>query len=286
MISPIIANIFMEHLEERALESASKKPSLWLRYVDDTFTLWPHNQDSLDEFLHHLNSICPTIQFTMETESNNQLPFLDITVKRTGPNKIKTEIYRKQTHTDRYLNYRSYHPHHIKNGIINTLNHRAKAICKDQTSLAQETNHLRSVFRSNGYPDAMVNRIIQSTKNKSSVNKEELQQETKTIMTIPYVQGVSEKIKRVCYKEGIHVVFRSGKTLRSILTHVKPKPDDNNLPGVIYKIPCLDCNRSYIGETGRTLQVRIGEHKRHCRNLDTNKSAVAQHSLEEGHRID
>ncbi len=105
-------------------------------------------------------------------------------------------------------------------------------------------------------------------------------------MSIPYVLGISEKIKRVCYKECIHVVFRSGKTLRSILTHVKPKLDDNNLPGVIYKIPCLDCNCSYTGETGRTLQVRIGEHKRHCRNLDTSKFAVAQHTLEEGHRID
>ena len=31
--------------------------------------------------------------------------------------------------------------------------------------------------------------------------------------------------------------------------------------GVIYKIPCQDCNTNYIGETGRALSTRIKEHQ-------------------------
>jgi hypothetical protein len=35
-LSPIVANLFMEKFEKRALESYPLKPSRWKRYVDDT----------------------------------------------------------------------------------------------------------------------------------------------------------------------------------------------------------------------------------------------------------
>ncbi len=88
-LSPIIANIFMESLEDNiALQTANIKPSIWLCYVDDTFTLWPHNRQSLNMFLEHLNSLRPSIKFTMEVDSNHQLPFLDVMVERTNSNSI------------------------------------------------------------------------------------------------------------------------------------------------------------------------------------------------------
>ena len=65
-----------------------------------------------------------------------------------------------------------------------------------------------------------------------------------------------------------------------MLTKVKLPSDPLNSPGVIYRIPC---NRSY---TGRTLKVRLTEHQRCCRNLDAQRSVVAQYALDEDHRID
>ena len=44
-LSPLLANIYMEYFEEMALVSTSLKPSIWLRYVDDTFILWSHQED-------------------------------------------------------------------------------------------------------------------------------------------------------------------------------------------------------------------------------------------------
>ncbi|XP_030751507.1 uncharacterized protein LOC115879020 [Sitophilus oryzae] len=67
-ISPIIANFFIRRFKEKALESSVLKPAVWFRYVDDTFVVWKHGRDSLDDFLHHLNSQSPSIKFTMETE--------------------------------------------------------------------------------------------------------------------------------------------------------------------------------------------------------------------------
>ena len=38
-ISPLMANIFMEEFEVKALQSLPNPPSLWLRFVDDTFVI-------------------------------------------------------------------------------------------------------------------------------------------------------------------------------------------------------------------------------------------------------
>jgi hypothetical protein len=73
-----MSNIFMEHFEKLALESAQHKPSLWLRDVDDTFVLWPHGPERLQNFLRHLSSLEPSIQFTMETESGSAIVFCDL----------------------------------------------------------------------------------------------------------------------------------------------------------------------------------------------------------------
>ena len=56
-LSPIIANIYMEHFEELALTSSILQPKVWWRYVDDTFVIWPHSQSTLPLFLSHLNNI-------------------------------------------------------------------------------------------------------------------------------------------------------------------------------------------------------------------------------------
>ena len=107
----------MEHFEEIAMKTANKTPPMWLRYVDDTYSLWPHGPEELSPFLKHINGIRPSIQFTMELEKDGKIPFLDILVVKDN-GRIRTEVYRKPTHTDRYLHYQSCHPQHIRTGII------------------------------------------------------------------------------------------------------------------------------------------------------------------------
>jgi hypothetical protein len=58
----------MEDFEKLARDSAQHKPSLWLRYLADTFVAWPYGPEQLQNFLRHLNSLRPSIQFTMEIE--------------------------------------------------------------------------------------------------------------------------------------------------------------------------------------------------------------------------
>ena len=53
-VSAVIANLYMEEFEERAIATANYKPKIWKRYVDDTFTVL--GKDYVDGFLQHLNS--------------------------------------------------------------------------------------------------------------------------------------------------------------------------------------------------------------------------------------
>ncbi|XP_071442216.1 uncharacterized protein [Hetaerina americana] len=123
-----------------AIESHDKKPKLWLRYVEDTFVIWPHGPEELQRFLEHLDSQHPAIQFTMETEKDNEIPFLDIMVKRRTNGSIGHSVYRKATHTDRSLNAHSHHHPSQKASLVATLLHRAYKL-SDAKSLAKEKGH-------------------------------------------------------------------------------------------------------------------------------------------------
>ena len=158
-LSPVVANLFMEAFEKRALESAVLRPRLWLRYVDDTFVLWPHSAEELDAFQDRLNSQHPAIQFTMEKESDGKIAFLDVLVERKG-SKLSTGVYRKKTHTDRYINFQSYHHPRVKSGVISCLKNRAMRVCDDE-HLKMEMIHLKRTFRVNGYPPSVISRSLQ-----------------------------------------------------------------------------------------------------------------------------
>ena len=68
-------------------------------------------KDETDDFLNHLNSIELTVQFTVETaDDDNTLPFLDTCLHHMEGCIIQTSVYRKPTHTERYLDYMSHHP--------------------------------------------------------------------------------------------------------------------------------------------------------------------------------
>ena len=84
-------------------------------HVDNTFVIWTHGPDKLENFHSHLNSLRRSIQLTVEKD-NNRLPFLDVLVMKEG-NHMKTSIYRKPTHTDQYLHFELYHHPRIKSVI-------------------------------------------------------------------------------------------------------------------------------------------------------------------------
>ena len=119
----------------------------------------------------------------------------------------------------------------------------------------------------------------------TSGHDEEQEREKEPLVVIPYVAGMTEDIRRVCRKFNIRVVFKSGRTLRSMLTKVKDTLPLGKQSNVVYRIPC-SCGQVYIGETKRRLETWLKEHRDTCERGMMEKSAVAEHAWENHHPID
>ena len=79
-VSAVLANMIMEDVEQRALAISPVKPSFWKRYADDVISAVSGNK--AESLPSHLNSVEPSIQFTLEREKDKRLPFLDFNVSR------------------------------------------------------------------------------------------------------------------------------------------------------------------------------------------------------------
>ena len=74
--------------------------------LDDTFILFKHASHA-PLFLNYLNNQHQNIAFTIETEQNQKLPFLDVVITRSN-NKIRTSVYRKPTFSGQGLSFFSF----------------------------------------------------------------------------------------------------------------------------------------------------------------------------------
>ena len=263
-LSPIVANIFMEQFEKEALETAPHPPSLWKRFVDDTFVII--EDQFKDEFFHHLNSLNTNIKFTAETsKADGSISFLDtwITPQRDGS--LQTKVYRKPTHTHQYLQWDSHHSISNKYSVISSLMHRAKDVCSTKQSPKEEQKVIQEALQACKYPPWAIHRMktkINSTINRRNTNTIENRPRYRNSVTVPYNEGLGETFKNICKRYGIQVYYKSGKTIKEELVAVKDQDHIRKKSGIIYRYQCdkLECDHEYIGETARTFGERFKEH--------------------------
>ena len=153
----IINNLCMEEIEKTAIDSTPVPPKVWKRYVDDSFCVIKRN--AVSSFHDSLNSVDQHISFTIEHESNGKLPFLDTLITRDN-GKLVVDIYRKPTHTDRYLDFNSHHDKKHKTSTAETLLHRALNLPNTQDGRNRETARVCAALHSNGYPSKITEDII------------------------------------------------------------------------------------------------------------------------------
>ena len=117
--------------EQKWLANVASRPSIWFRYVDDTFSLFD-SEATAASFLHFFNTRHPNIKFTMELEENQEIPFLDVRIKR-NLNNFTTTVHRKTTFTGLYTKWDSFTPRKYKINLICTLTYRCLRICSSSS---------------------------------------------------------------------------------------------------------------------------------------------------------
>ena len=161
-ISVTIAILVMETIETKALQTFQNSPIMLKRYINDTFVvIKKHN---LETFHEHLNNIEASIKFTLETESNNSLPLLDVLVVKKNSGNLTTKLYQKPVHTNRFLNFNSQHSLSQKREMISTLSHKinSKLIMK-KTDKSIEIKKLIETLKKNDYSEWFVRQTLRHT---------------------------------------------------------------------------------------------------------------------------
>ena len=166
----------------------------------------------------------------------------------------------------------------VKKGTVRCLYDRAPNLTQRDENLK---SNLMKTFIGNGYPRAFVRSAL---KQRTPREPDDNETERPPMAYLPYVAGISERIRKVCRDFNIRTVFKSRPTLRSLLTKVKDPLPTTKQSNVVYDVPCT-CGKVYIGETKCRLETCLNEHRDACTRFLTDKSAIAEHAWANDHPI-
>lgn len=106
-ISGTLAGWVLDDLTTTIMNRTKSRVKLIKKYVDDYFIIV--HKDDVNLLLNEFNNAHHSTKFTIETEKDGGLPFLDMYIQRDG-NTLTTNWYCKDVASGRLLNYLSAHP--------------------------------------------------------------------------------------------------------------------------------------------------------------------------------
>ena len=275
--APSYAIIFMAEFEEFALSNLEYAPCIWWRYIDDVFFVWEHGEEKLEEFMLYLNSVHPTIKFTGK-HSPHTIEFLDVLVTRVG-NRLKTDLFVKETDTHQYLQFSSCHPWHTKKGIPYSQALRMRRICSEDDDFHKRCEDLHGWLLNRGFNNRMVTDQIERAKNSDRNSlldvENEQARDNKVNFVVTYHPALNRKLIEIlrsnhfllqrdpdhasCFNDVPRVAFRRPKNLKDRLVSAKLPIHDMSEMGCFSD--CRDCRSdcttgAYL-ETTNTFRAKL-----------------------------
>ena len=117
------------------------------------------------EFFNYFNTRHTNIKFTMETEVNKIIPFLDVLIDNSQ-NILKTSTYHESTYSSLLLNYTRFTSRFYKMGLIKCLNSRTYRINNTWPGFHDNVSKIKDVLKKNSYPPFILDKIIKDYINK------------------------------------------------------------------------------------------------------------------------
>ena len=299
-LGPTLANIFMSKIESEAKERGATF-DYYTRYVDDCFSIVP-DLAVAQLNLSILNQIHPKIQFTIETETDGVLAFLDIEITNSGSG-FSTTLYKKPTDTSLLLNFHSASPMSFKRSLVTGFVSRIFNLTSDYYRLHHAIGDLRSVLQKNQYPTEFFDPIIRKKLSdllaqkhhqpeqahmsgrpeQDHPNQAPEQEDTTIVFKLQYrgpqTDTLFHNLRRLMPSEVVLRCVSSSTKLRDIVGLKSPIPVEER-SSIVYSLSC-SCGALYVGRTCRHLVTRINEHQKpgglanvHQRNCQLQNSRI------------
>jgi hypothetical protein len=204
--------------------------------------------------------------------------------------KSTVEVYRKPTHTGRFLDFRSHNPMQHKKAVASSLYRRALLLPTRSEQSEKEIQWVTGTLKTNGYPTCFLKKTLKEARQKASRTRQSVQSqragERVSFATIPYVAGVSERIARVLRQYSVVTAYKSSGCVGTAVSKLKDKVPLLSRTHVVYNIPCRDCSCSYVGQTTQSLASRVKQHRADVRYRRCDRSELAEHATTSGHSFE
>lgn len=221
-------------------------------------------------------------------EEDNEINYLDLKlIRRNGI--VTTQWYAKKTSSGRYMNFQSSAPTMYKRNVVNNLINRAINFTNPQDR-PEIIKKVKTSLLENGYPEGLINNsiktITQKFYNQVTYNKEEKKpflKKEETLISLPYIQGVTEQLKKSLEPFKIKIISSTADTFNHLYTNLKSSVNKEKITHTVYKINCNDCNGTYIGQSKQYLDCRIKAHRNSVTGKNTEKTALKKHVATANH---
>jgi hypothetical protein len=252
----------------------------YLRYVNDILLVYNEELTDIKDVLNSLNSIAPSLNFTVEMEQDNKLNFLDLTISKTAE-KFSFNIFRKPTTSDTIIPNDSCHPSEQKTAAIRYFANRIKSYELDQDSKQKEVDTVKQIIHNNKYDSTVLERALnkkEKEKDKGKQGKESCKQKW---AKFTYVGNETRLVTKLLKNTAVKVTYTTNNLGKILNMHKNQKQNKYDKNGV-YQLTCPTWSKRYVGQTSRPFHVRYREHYQDYK-YGNNKSKFVQHATDEGH---
>lgn len=278
-ISPVLAELVLEDLEQTVLSRLKHRGinvAFYHRYVDDCATA--ANIRHIDNILEEFNNYDREgrLKFTIEHESEGNLPFLDLKIIRNSDGSLSFDWYHKDTWSGRYLNYNSYLPLNYKRNTVQILSNKILELA-DEKFHDKNFTLLQDTLLENGYPTKFIKTFLRRQNNDTTPP----QPKPSRYVSLPYDHVCFGKLKSLLKLFDIEVVGKAQTSFKELffsrLKDAVPKSQKSDL---VYEITC-ECEATYVGQTSQYAETRFNQHL----NGTESHSSLSAHLIETGHTV-
>jgi len=215
----ILSEVYLQYMQNTTIHELLKKHRIegYFRYVDDSLVVYNDDNTNIYNVLEDFNNLAPKLKFTFEEEQNNQISFLDVTIKKNQKG-LSFEVYRKPTTTDIIIPNDSRHPNEHKTAAIRYCRNRLDTFRLTAENRKKEKETIRQILANNKYHAHPIEMLHKKRRQNHNVQKQKWAKFT-------YFGKDTRWITKLFKDTKVRIAFTTNNTIGKRLTmEQKPPP--------------------------------------------------------------